>query len=738
MNPIRLLTALTLAVGLLATIDRSSAQSTKGDPPPVVVVRPDGTELPIVPRSSAAFISLKISDLFGQPELKAALEQFKKTPDALAGVTEMTGITPWDMERITLFWPSLQERRVGMPVMVITTTQPYNEARVLKALHAEPVLGARPRNGPAGPTFINPTFKSPSDIKEDGRATPPVKPPVEPKPFVEPPVGKHDGLAHTYISTTTQVDTDAPLFYSLNQLPFSILFLLDERTLVFLPPTMDAGLVTLVGQLLQKKPTGPLADAISTGGKHTLAAGVHLSPLLRQWDQRLDPELAPYSALLAARTAVVTGDLAQSAKLTLSLTFDDAAAARRAGPVLEEGLKTLSEKTATLVTDTKEGRNGRDRMLVPIFEAIGAGLKQAKVKVEGNSVAAATEMDIAPAVTRAAAEFLRASVARRRFAANTNNLKQIGLALITYCDANGKFPTNIYGPKGEPLLSWRVHLLPYLEQQNLYLKFKLDEPWNSPNNKPLIEMTPSVFELPDRPAPKGETYFQAFMTPLARDGLYPNGQSWLVDGGMVKITLATIPDGTSNTGGVFEARNPVVWSRPQDMILGDKLPPLGAEGADRFMVGMLDGSVRAVSTKIKPDVLRWLIDTRDGMVLPADTFLDDNGFGSAPPATGATAATKAEGPGTLQARLEKARATLREAEASMARCEIEYKRASELLRVGAISQADFDRAKAALATARAMAEECRAQVQSLQNALDAGKAPGPPTPEPLPGPKPPG
>src|SRR5262249_62396941 len=85
---------------------------------------------------------------------------------------------------------------------------------------------------------------------------------------------------------------------------------------------------------------------------------------------------------------------------------------------------------------------------------------------------------------------------------------------------------------------------------------------------------------------------------------------------------AQIRDGTSNPLGVVEARTGVIWSKPDDLPFGEKLPALGEEKADQFMVLMLDGSVRSLPTKIKPDILRLLIDTQDGMVIP-DVFDDE-------------------------------------------------------------------------------------------------------------------
>src|SRR5260370_4929892 len=68
-----------------------------------------------------------------------------------------------------------------------------------------------------------------------------------------------------------------------------------------------------------------------------------------------------------------------------------------------------------------------------------------------------------------------------------NNLKQIGLALHNYNDAYARLPAVAnFDKQGKPLLSWRVHLLPFIEQEDLYKEFHLDEPWDSEHNKQLI------------------------------------------------------------------------------------------------------------------------------------------------------------------------------------------------------------------------------------------------------------
>src|SRR4051794_27214810 len=64
--------------------------------------------------------------------------------------------------------------------------------------------------------------------------------------------------------------------------------------------------------------------------------------------------------------------------------------------------------------------------------------------------------------------------------ASVNNLKQIGLAFHNSHDTMGYFPGGVYDASGKKVgLSWRVAILPFIEQGPLYMQFKLDEPWDS-------------------------------------------------------------------------------------------------------------------------------------------------------------------------------------------------------------------------------------------------------------------
>jgi hypothetical protein len=114
-------------------------------------------------------------------------------------------------------------------------------------------------------------------------------------------------------------------------------------------------------------------------------------------------------------------------------------------------------------------------------------------------------------------------------------LLMLGQIFMTYYQKNNKFPTDIRSADGVPLLSWRVALLPMLGLEELYKQFKLDESWDSPTNKPLMETMPLIFRsFADNIKPPKMTirFFDSEGTPLANPNLKPeelkNPQSTLL------------------------------------------------------------------------------------------------------------------------------------------------------------------------------------------------------------------
>jgi prepilin-type processing-associated H-X9-DG protein len=180
-----------------------------------------------------------------------------------------------------------------------------------------------------------------------------------------------------------------------------------------------------------------------------------------------------------------------------------------------------------------------------------------------------------------------------------NNLKQIGLALHNYHDVYGCFPpAAITDATGKPLLSWRVALLPFLEQQGLYNRLKLDEAWNSPHNLALLGERPMVFACPSDPD-LGENMTRYL-------GLVGPGAFFDWAKG---TTIQSFYDGTSNTLAVVEARDAVPWTAPADLTYfpSGPLPSMKSDHPGGFNALFADGSVRFLKDTIPPATLRTLI-----------------------------------------------------------------------------------------------------------------------------------
>jgi Protein of unknown function (DUF1559)/Domain of unknown function (DUF4190) len=191
-----------------------------------------------------------------------------------------------------------------------------------------------------------------------------------------------------------------------------------------------------------------------------------------------------------------------------------------------------------------------------------------------------------------------------------NNLKQLGLAFHNYHSTYNQLPTAAGSPEGlQPMdagLSWRVTLLPFLEENARYQQFKLDEPWDSANNKKLLDPTPKVYTLPGQENAPGMTHYRVFVgagTPLAM----PSGRTPARGRSLTEFT-----NGISNTILIVDAADAVPWSKPDELVYSPNQPvPALRSTALGYMVAMADGSVRYIATNTSEDALRKMITAGD-------------------------------------------------------------------------------------------------------------------------------
>ena len=202
---------------------------------------------------------------------------------------------------------------------------------------------------------------------------------------------------------------------------------------------------------------------------------------------------------------------------------------------------------------------------------------------------------------------------RDRRTQSLNNLRQLALASHNYESAYQHFPSGD-GPvkKGGPAVSWRVKILPFIEQSNLYEQYNFDEPWDSENNRKLIEQMPVTFLNPASAAQPGYTVYR---------GISGEGGIMGVDGegNSVPRRIRQIVDGTSNTILFVEApdKAAVPWTKPDGGLNPEKVKPWHMAGSHPggFSACFCDGSTHFIGNSVDEETFKNLMIMNDGNVI---------------------------------------------------------------------------------------------------------------------------
>lgn len=256
----------------------------------------------------------------------------------------------------------------------------------------------------------------------------------------------------------------------------------------------------------------------------------------------------------------------------------------------EEGMlrivETLRKKPGSVVVldagPNLDPNDPRDRMVIE--------------RVHTMLAATGTKVRLAPALQAAKENSIRLDE-------RLNALRQLGIALHKYHEWKRRFPPHLhqnhpadYDSDLRPFLSWRVHLLPVLNMRPLYEQFHLNEPWDSPHNKPLLAKMPDLYRTGDDPA---KTTFQMVVG---------NGTAYEGKDG---LQLQDFRDGTSKTALVVDAGQgkAVPWTKPEDLPF-DEDNPIRAFGksdfGNEFLTVLADGSTKTIPYDIDPESLRAL------------------------------------------------------------------------------------------------------------------------------------
>jgi len=289
-------------------------------------------------------------------------------------------------------------------------------------------------------------------------------------------------------------------------------------------------------------------------------------------------------------------------KFQLTITAD--AATPEIAQTLERAVgKAMVAAKALLMKESIDGpptHQERAKSLLPLLSLVAPQVEGTRLSVAfgDDEQEIAFVRDFLPAMTQK----MRDEAYRK---SRMNHFKQIGLGLLNHESARKQLPAAASrDAAGRPLLSWRVQILPYLEQQQLWKEFKLDEPWDSEHNRKLIERMPDIFADPDPTVRSaiGDRGRTTFVAPIMEGAMFAGKEG---------IKWNDIKDGTSNTIMTVEVvpERAVVWTKPADweVDLADALKGVKRDDREGFVAGWCDGSVRHLSNEIDPAVLKKLL-----------------------------------------------------------------------------------------------------------------------------------
>ena len=521
-------------------------------------------DLAFVPSDPALVVAVRPAAIVKTPAGKLLAQAFNSEPMKLE---QSLGLSIAEIEYVKFV---MNDVRSGAPPRIIVrSSKPHDWAKFAASMVHDPVEVESTIAATAGKKFFKP-----------GRSA-----------------------LHTY-------PADAALCY----------FLADDRTIVFAP---EREMTLVIAATINPEPEPKWAKTWRRAATGNLAIMLDverlrklIEPELKQGsDGPMPAMIAMFGPLWQDSTRLFVGtEIAdkQLGLLALAECPSDEAATR-----VQQTTQALLTMALNGLTAVRKGESGGPADAIAIkkilVDAAEELLKKAQVTREGSTVIVQSQGS--GATLLAAAGIALPALAKSREAASRatsmNNLKQFGLAMFNYESTYQSFPPHaIYSKDGKPLLSWRVSILPFLDQDALYKQFRLDEPWDSPNNKPLIAKMPKVFQVPsDEKRDDGMTRY-----------LVPVGTGTIFDGDR-GTKISEIKDGTSQTLLIIEVGpdKAVTWTKPDDMPFDAEKPlaSLGTIPPGGFCAAFADGSVRVIRQSINPGTFRKLILRNDGQPIDA-------------------------------------------------------------------------------------------------------------------------
>ena len=408
---------------------------------------------------------------------------------------------------------------------------------------------------------------------------------------------------------------------------------LDARTIAASASVPSGEPATLAGSSPADFPllTAAAETARGSGAAVQLNVAAIRSQVLKELDRQVrrgGPEAAMLVALLRplltnAESAgmAMTIDEGGSVKVAVLAESPSESAAATVAGTAEAAL--TQAKNALDAAPALAGDDPQARMAAGMAANMARGvLAKTSVSSEGTRTTLSTEMDNSAPLL---ASLLLPAVQQAREAArrsqSVNNLKQIGLAMHNYHSTYKYFPPAVVEQNGVKR-SWRVELLPFLDQIELWEAYRKDEPWDSAANRKVLAQMPDVFK---HPGDDRDGHFTSYVAVIGGEGAASSLWTPRAEGPAGPwpgTKLSEVRDGPANTLMVVEANSAIPWTKPEDVTLDLTKPvdarQFGGYTPGGFNVAMTDVSVTLVADVVDPELLRALFTRAGGEVVQAD------------------------------------------------------------------------------------------------------------------------
>ncbi len=565
-----------------------------------------------LPQDTELIIHLKIADVWQAPLLQGLLSG----PQAAGGVAQMqqmTGLAPTDLESVTIGLKNVEQLQGKMAMMAFGGPPPTDASGLVVMRSKKPVEVSKIQQ-----LIVQSIPNQVAKVADhNGKSYIEVTPPSAPAGFGPPPTsipgavpaGTPPGFgAPPGVASAPGTGGAKPMgawFADTNTLilgPREELFDAMDRGETVAPRNEFRAIDASPHLLFVVAPKDPKMFSTPAG-----APSAAMAPGEAEMQKALQ------ESLRAASFGVnVTGGVG----LQWSLVCADPASAAKLKPEMDKFVGIAKSKFAA------------ERGSLPPFagELLEMLINNIQISEQGQSVRVATsipesaqqKLEQLPTMLAGLLPAVQQAREAARRSQGKNNLKQIALAMNNFHDTYSAFPAAASTDnKGQPRLSWRVYILPFIEEFPLYQQFHLDEPWDSEHNKKLIEKMPVVYQSPNDPElnKKGKT---RYLVPCGAGTIFEkDGKEG--EFSQLGLKMRDILDGTSNTIMTVEAHPDaaVIWTKPEDLVIDFKNPLKGLKSAltGGFQAGWADGSVRFINDNINLDNLKALFTRAGGEVV---------------------------------------------------------------------------------------------------------------------------